>query len=30
VKFYEDGERFGGSSAASADEFGADDEEDFV
>lgn len=30
VKFYADGERFGGSSAASADEFGADDEEDFV
>ena len=30
VKFYADGEGFGGSSAASADEFGADDEEDFV
>jgi hypothetical protein len=30
VKFYADGEGFGGSTAASADEFDADDEEDFV
>jgi hypothetical protein len=30
VKFCADGEGFGGSTAASADEFGADDEEDFV